>query len=32
MEVDKFTNNKGIVYSLDELRRRDAELFKKAGI
>lgn len=32
MEVDKFTNNKGIVYSLEELRKRDAELFKKAGL
>lgn len=30
--VDKFTNNKGIVYSLDDLRKRDAGLFKKAGI
>lgn len=32
IEVDRFTNNKGIVYSLDELRKRDAELFEKAGL
>lgn len=32
IEVDRFTNNKGKVYTLDQLRERDAALFKKAGI
>lgn len=32
IDVDSFTNRKGVVYSLDDLRKRDAELFKKAGI
>ena len=32
IEVDRFTNNKGIVYSLGELRKRDAELFERAGL
>lgn len=32
IEVDRFTNNKGVVYSLDQLRQRDAELFTKAGL
>ena len=32
IEVDKFTNNKGVVYTLDQLRERDAALFKKAGL
>lgn len=32
IDVDRFTNNKGVVYTLDQLRQRDAELFKKAGL
>lgn len=32
IEIDRFTNNKGIVYSLDDLRKRDAALFKKAKL
>lgn len=32
IDVDKFTNNKGKVYTLDHLRERDAALFKKAGL
>lgn len=32
MDVDRFTNNKGVVYTLDQLRERDAQLFKNAGL
>lgn len=32
IEVDKFTNNKGKVYTLEELRQRNKGLFDKAGI
>lgn len=32
IDVDKFTNNKGKVYTLDQLRARDSALFKKAGV
>lgn len=32
VDVDRFTNNKGVVYTLDQLRARDEELFKKAGL
>lgn len=32
IEVDRFTNNKGVVYSLDVLRKKDAALFERAGI
>lgn len=32
IEIDRFTNNKGKVYTLDQLRERDAALFKKAGL
>jgi len=32
IEVNKFTNNKGKVYSIDELRKRNKELFQKAGL
>lgn len=32
IEVDKFTNNKGKVYTIEELRRKNKELFEKAGI
>lgn len=32
VSIDKFTNDRGKVYSLDELRRRDADLFERAGI
>lgn len=32
VEIDSFTNNKSVVYSLDELRKRRKELFEKAGI
>lgn len=32
VSVDRFTNDKGKVYSLDDLRRRDAALFERAGV
>jgi SPP1 gp7 family putative phage head morphogenesis protein len=32
MNVDRFANNKGVVYTLDQLRQRDSDLFKKAGL
>lgn len=32
VSIDKFTNDKGKVYSLDELRQRDADLFERAGV
>lgn len=32
LSVDRFVNNKGQLYSLDELRARDAEAFKIAGL
>jgi uncharacterized protein with gpF-like domain len=32
VSIDRFTNDKGKVYSLEELRRRDAALFEKAGL
>lgn len=32
VDIDRFTNDKGKVYSLDELRRRDAALFERAGV
>ena len=32
MEVDRFTNNKGRVYTLDQLRQKDAGIFKRAGL
>lgn len=32
MEVTGFANNKGIVYTLDELRKRNSKLFEKAGL
>lgn len=32
IEVDRFANNKGKVYSIDQLRQRDAEMFAKAKL
>ena len=32
IDVDKFTDKKGKVLTLDQLRKKNAELFKKAGI
>nr|WP_314541515.1 minor capsid protein [uncultured Ottowia sp.] len=32
LDVSAFTNNKGVVYTLDELRRRNAALFERAGL
>lgn len=32
LTVDRFVNNKGHVFTLDELKQRDAEAFRKAGI
>lgn len=32
MAVDRFANNKGVYYTLDQLKLNDAEYFKKAGI
>lgn len=32
VSIDRFTNNKGEVYSLDELRKRDAAMFARAGL
>lgn len=32
ISVDRFTDNKGKVYTLDELRKRDAALFEAAGL
>ncbi|CAE6906665.1 Phage_Mu_F domain-containing protein [Pseudomonas marincola] len=32
VNVDRFTNNKGRVYTLDQLKQRDADLFERVGI
>ncbi|WP_417585335.1 minor capsid protein [Pelagibacterium sp.] len=32
VSIDRFTDNKGRVYSLDELRKRDAAMFERAGL
>lgn len=32
LTVDKFANNKGVWYTIDELRKQDAAAFRKAGI
>jgi SPP1 gp7 family putative phage head morphogenesis protein len=32
VSIDRFTDNKGRVYSLDDLRKRDAALFERAGL
>lgn len=32
LPMDRFVNNRGLLYSLDELRARDAEAFKLAGL
>ncbi|WGK60518.1 phage minor head protein [Halopseudomonas sp. SMJS2] len=32
LTVDRFTDQRGKVYTLDELRKRDADAFEKAGI
>ena len=32
LTVDRFTDSKGKVYTLDELRKRDADAFEKAGL
>lgn len=32
VDIDRFTDAKGSVYTLDELRQRDGELFKRAGL
>lgn len=32
ISVDRFTDNKGKVYTLEELRKRDAALFESAGL
>ncbi|MDG9855581.1 phage head morphogenesis protein [Pseudomonas nitroreducens] len=32
VDVDKFTNDKGRVYTLDELKQRDEDLFERAGV
>lgn len=32
VDIDKFTNNKGKVYTLDQLQKRDADLFERVGI
>lgn len=32
LTLDRFVNNKGVVYTLDQLKQRDAEAFKKAGL
>lgn len=32
IDVDRFTNNKGVVLSLDQLRKKDAAIFKRAGL
>ncbi|WP_312910950.1 phage head morphogenesis protein [Stutzerimonas nitrititolerans] len=32
LTVDRFTDSRGKVYTLDELRRRDADAFEKAGL
>lgn len=32
LSVDRFTDQRGKVYTLDELRKRDADAFEKAGI
>lgn len=32
LNVRKFVNNTGHVYTLDELRKRDADAFRKAGV
>ena len=32
LTLDKFYNDKGVYLTLDELRRRDAAAFKRAGV
>lgn len=32
LSIDRFVNNKGLLYSLEQLRQRDAEAFKLAGL
>ncbi|MDH4581384.1 hypothetical protein E8F20_05775 [Pseudomonas sp. BN415] len=32
VNIDKFTNDKGNVYTLEQLRKRDADLFERVGI
>lgn len=32
IDVDRFTNNKGVVLSLEQLRKKDAATFKRAGV
>lgn len=32
VSIDRFTNNKGEAYTLDELRKRDAAMFERAGL
>ena len=32
IEIDKFTDSKGRVISLDQLRKKNAEMFAKAGL
>ena len=32
VDIDKFTNDKGKVYTLDELKQRDEDLFERAGV
>lgn len=32
IEIDKFTDSKGRVISLDQLRKKNAEMFSKAGM
>lgn len=32
MPIDRFVNNQGVTYTLDELRKRDAEYFERAGL
>ncbi|XEG73995.1 minor capsid protein [Pseudomonas sp. abacavir_1] len=32
IDIDRFTDSKGKVYTLDQLRERDAALFKRAGL
>lgn len=32
VDIDKFTNDKGKVYTLDQLKARDEDLFERAGV
>jgi hypothetical protein len=32
LSIEDFSNDKGVQFTLDELRARDAEAFKKAGL